>query len=396
VSRIRRMLIAAATALIGAGVFSGPAWAHGLRVSGPSQAMASTEAQVTTLATGLDNPRDIALAPWGGGIFVAEAGHGADPGSKECVPAAEAGEEPTCVGFTSGISRINGSSRHRILSGFVSLAEPSGFAALGISGIDASWWGNFATVDESAAGIPPEAAKFVTPETFNRAKAQLGRLIGFGENGGYRTLADVGDFDFRWTDEHKSLVPEQFPDANPYAVMHSGQATWVIDAGANTLDRVNSWGNVSVETFFPNPPVSDSVPTCIDRGPDGAFYVSDLTGAGNAAGAGVVWRVVPGQAPTVWATGLTSVNGCGFGPDGQFYATELSTKNLIEAEPGTGAVVRVAPHSSTPTPIVEHLSFPAGFAASKDGTIYVSNWGIAPANSGGGPTGEVLKITLPH
>ena len=256
-------------------------------------------------------------------------------------------------------------------------------------------WGMFGVIDESAAGVPGEASKYVTPETLKRAKAQLGRLIGFDETGNYRPIAAVGDFDFRWTEEHKSLVPDQFPDANPYAVMHSGQSTWVLDAGANTLDRVSSFGNVSVETFFPNPPVSDFVPTCIDRGPDGAFYVSNLTGAGNAPGASVVFRVVPGQAPTVWASGLTSVNGCGFGADGQFYAVELSTKNLIEAEPGTGAVVRVAPHSTAPTPIVEHLSFPAGFAAAKDGSLYVSNWGIAPANSGGGPTGEVLKITLP-
>jgi hypothetical protein len=384
---VRRMLNAAGATLLAVGMFSGPAWGH---------VTASTEAQVTPIATGLDNPRAIAIAPWGNGIYVAEAGHGAEPGSKECVPAEEPGEEPTCVGFTSGISRITSSGRRRILSGFVSLAEPSGFAALGISGIDASMWGMFGVVDESAAGVPPEASKFVSPETLKRGKSQLGRLFGFDEVGGYRIIADVGDFDFKWTGENKSLVPDQFPDANPYAVMFSGQSTWVIDAGANTLDRVSSWGEVHVEAFFPSPPVSDSVPTCIDRGPDGAFYVSDLTGAGNAAGAGVVWRVLPGHAPTVWATGLTSVNGCGFGADGQFYAVELSTKNLIEAEPGTGAVVRVAPHSSAPTPIVEHLSFPAGFAAAKDGSLYVSNWGIAPANTGGGPTGEVLKITLPH
>jgi hypothetical protein len=369
-------------------MFSGPAWGTQVRVT------ASTEAQVTPIATGLDNPRDIAIAPWGGGIYVAEAGNGAEPGSKDCIPSPEAGEEPTCVGFTSGISRITSSGRHRVLSGIVSLAEPSGFAALGLSGIDASQWGMFGVIDASAAGVPPEASKFVTPETLNRAKAQLGRLIGFNESGGYRTIADVGDFDFRWTEEHKSLVPDQFPDANPYAVMHSGQSTWVIDAAANTLDRVNSWGLVNVETFFPNPPVSDFVPTCIDRGPDGAFYVSNLSGAGNAPGASVVFRVVPGQAPTVWASGLTSVNGCGFGADGQFYAVELSTKNLVQAEPGTGEVVRVAPNSTSPTPIVEHLSFPAGFAAAKDGSLYVSNWGVAPANSGGGPTGEVLKITL--
>ena len=139
-------------------------------------------------------------------------------------------------------------------------------------------------------------------------------------------MADVGDFDFQWTEEHKELVPEQFPDANPYNVLTEPGTNWVIDAASNTLDQVRSNGSIGVVAFFPNPPVSDAVPTCVDRGPDGAFYVSELTGTGNAAGAAVVWRVVPGQAPTEWASGLTSVTGCGFGTDGQFYAVEFSTK----------------------------------------------------------------------
>jgi len=76
--------------------------------------------------------------------------------------------------------------------------------------------------------------------------------------------------------------------------------------------------------------------------------------------------------------------------DGQFYAVELSNKNLVEAEPGTGEVVRVPQGSTSPTPIVEHLSFPGGFAAASNGDLYVSNWSIAPANSG---KGEVIRIT---
>jgi sugar lactone lactonase YvrE len=207
-------------------------------------------------------------------------------------------------------------------------------------------------------------------------------------------VADVGHFDFQWTAEHKELVPEQFPDANPYGVISSPWSTWVVDAGANTLDRVSPDGSVSVTTFFPNPPVSDAVPTCIDRGRDGAFYVGELTGGGNKPGASVVWRVVPGQAPTVWASGLTAVTGCGFGTDGQFYAVEFSTLGLDKAAPETGAVVRVPANSTSPTPIVSKLSFPNGFAAGWDRALYVSNWSVAPANSGGGPTGEVLRIAF--
>jgi sugar lactone lactonase YvrE len=96
----------------------------------------------------------------------------------------------------------------------------------------------------------------------------------------------------------------------------------------------------------------------------------------------------------VWATGLTAVTGCGFGTDGQFYATEFSTNGLDNASPGTGEVVRVPAGSTSPTVITSGLSFPGGFAAGPDGSIYVSNWSVAPADSGGGPTGQVIRITL--
>jgi hypothetical protein len=353
---------------------------------------------VTTIAKGLDNPRDLTFGPWGA-LYVAEAGNGAEPGSKECIPGGAGGnpEEQMCVGFTSGVSRIDRWGVHKIVSGLVSLAEANGSSAEGTSAVAGSWRGLQALEQESADGLPPTASKYLSAATLTKAKEQLGRLYQIGPWGHLREIADVGDYDYQWSLENKSLVPEQFPDADPYSLLLSPRGTWVIDAASNTLGKVSPRGQVSVTTFFPNPPVSDSVPTCVDRGPDGALYVSQLVGVGNTAGAGVVWRVVPGHAPEVWASGLTSVTGCGFGPDGQFYAVEFSSKPLLEAAPGTGQVVRVAPHSTSPTPIVEHLSFPGGFAANRwNNSLYISNWITAPADGAlGGATGEVLRVALP-
>ena len=53
---------------------------------------------------------------------------------------------------------------------------------------------------------------------------------------------------------------------------------------------------------------------------------------------------------TQWAAGLSTVTGCGFAPNGRFYATEFSATNGLDGSgPGEGAVVLVPPHSTTPT-----------------------------------------------
>jgi hypothetical protein len=351
---------------------------------------ASALASVTTVASGLDNPRGLAFGP-GGQLYVGEAGHG----GPECIPGANPGGGDLCVGFTSGISRIDASGAHRIVSGLVSEASPDGSAATGIDGISALGNGTlFGIETEASDKVPTPPNKYLSDETIARARAELGRLIQANPGGQWRAVADVGHFDFQWSGEleNKLKVPEQFPDANPYGVLATPGKRWVIDAASNSLDEVRPNGAISVVAFFPNPRVSDAVPTCIDRGPDGAFYVGELTGGGNGEGASVVWRVVPGAQPEAWATGLTAVTGCGFGSDGQFYATEFSTLGFESFQPGTGAVVRVPPHSTSQTSIASGLSFPGGFAAGPNGAIYVSNWSIAPANSIGHPPGEVVRI----
>ena len=93
---------------------------------------------------------------------------------------------------------------------------------------------------------------------------------------------------------------------------------------------------------------------------------------------------------------MTAVTGCGF-VNGKFYATEFSTLGLDNAAPGTGAVVRVPAHSTSPIVLADGLSFPNGFAAHAGG-IYVSNWSVSPAviPPGSPPfePGEVVRIDL--
>jgi hypothetical protein len=334
---------------------------------------AASSVTVSTVASGLDNPRGLAFGP-DGALYLAEAGHG----GSNCIPGGNPGGGDLCVGATSRISRIDPATgaRTTFAEGFASGADAHGFGATGLDGI--SWVGN--TLYGIITGAPQQFVGAPLPgPVLDVAKRQLGQLVKVTAPGVWSTVAGVGRFDYDWAAAHKSLVPDQFPDANPYAVLALPNETWVVDAASNTLDRVGADGAVQVEAFFPNPPVSDAVPTCIDRGPDGALYIGQLTGAGNAPGSASIWRWTASTGLQQWATGLTAVTGCGFGKDGNFYAVEFSKLGLVNAAPGTGALMRVPSGSSTPITVVDDLNFPGGFAAGSDGSLYFSNWSIAPA-----------------
>jgi hypothetical protein len=384
VSVIRRTATVCVLALGAALAIAAPSWGWGY--------------QVTTIASGLDNPRGLAFGP-DGALYVAEAGHGGEECFKH--PGHGPEEEESCLGFTSGASRITSWGAKKVAGGWFSTAEKGGFGAEGIESLAFAGSRPFGLEGGNDQALPPVPPKGVSAATLEKAKQQAGHLIEFNSSGQGHTVLDVGKFDFKWTEEHKSLVPEQFPDANPYAVLAAREGEWVVDAASNTVDWVSNSGKVKVVAFIPNPekeghPVSDAVPTCIAKGSDGALYVGQLTGGGNGPGAAAIWRVEPWDGDVnKWATGLTAITGCGFDTDGDFYAVEFSTLGFESFAPKTGALVRVPPHSTKPITVVEKLSFPNGFAA-RPHQIYLSNWSIAPAAGSamlGGATGEVLRIT---
>jgi sugar lactone lactonase YvrE len=131
---------------------------------------------------------------------------------------------------------------------------------------------------------------------------------------------------------------------------------------------------------------SEPVPTTVAVGPDGGYYVGQLTGFPFQPGSAQVYRVSPqGGAPTVAFSGFTNIISIAFGPDGTLYVLEISKNGLLSNDP-IGALIKVQPDGTRTELAVGQLFMPGGLALASDGTIYVTNWSVL----GGG--GQVVKI----
>ena len=82
-------------------------------------------------------------------------------------------------------------------------------------------------------------------------------------------------------------------------------------------------------------------------GPGGALFVSELTGFPFPQGAARIFRVVPGHAPTVWATGLTNVTDLTW-YRGSLYAVQLANTGLLTPGLPVGSLVKVHRGRRTP------------------------------------------------
>jgi len=135
---------------------------------------------------------------------------------------------------------------------------------------------------------------------------------------------------------------------------------------------------------------AESVPTSVAKGPDGAWYVGELTGFPFQVGLARIWRVVPGHAPTVFATGFTNIIDLQFDRHGRLYVLEMAKSGLLAAEaPGgntNGALIRINRDGSRTEIASAGLTLPGGVAIDGRGHIYVTINSTSPG------TGKVVRI----
>jgi hypothetical protein len=351
-----------------------------LLMAGMLPATVSAASPFQVVAGDLHSPRGLTFGP-GDRLYVAEAGTG--------------GTAQDPIGHDGAISEIVGPTSESptlrtVISGLPSVGVEG--EIVGVDGISAMGNGSIYAIMAESEQATGDAA--------------FGKLIKVSTGGGMRTVADVGGPNYAWTGAHPELDPGgQYPDANPYGVLALPGHEYVVDAGANTLNEVFPDGKVRILAYFANNITSDSTPTCVAKGPDGALYVGTLSLVDSIVfgPSAKVYRVDPAtlsggaDVPTLgaaneWATGLNPINGCAFGPDGSFYVSQLFTSASMGPngpDLSGGDVIKIPfAHPGTHESLTGGtLPLAGGVAVASDGTVY------AVGLTAFAPTGFVARLS---
>jgi hypothetical protein len=341
--------------------------------------------KVRTLATGLESPRGVAIAP-NGNLVLSEAGRG---GNGLCLTGGSGNS--VCYGTSGalGLFDFSTNSYSRAITGLPSLARqtsPLYDDATGLNKLTFNGSGQLIGVFGNEGGASP----FPGPEG-----QWFGRTVSIDLAGGTVTpLADITAFEVS-NNPHNTAI-----DSNPWDLVVSGSDTFVTDAAGNSLLKADSANQVSLVHVFPNknvntpgnappvfPPVvsAQTVPTGLTIGPDGALYIAQLSGVPFAPGSADVFRYDFMNPVTKFAGGFSNLVDIAAGPDNSLYL--LQYRNDFWASPA-GSILRLGLDGSVET-LFSDLASPTALAVAPNGTIYV-------ANNGNGVNGELLQLTPEH
>ncbi|GAA3241986.1 ScyD/ScyE family protein [Actinocorallia longicatena] len=350
--------------------------------------------RLQVVAKGLDNPRGIVVGK-DGTIYVAEGGNA----GKKCVGK---GEEKVCAGPTGAVVAIRKGKKKRVLKGFPSTGIPGGSAGgpqdlafdrngrlvMVLSGMSAS----------GRAALGPGARKLSTLVSLPSRKVR----------------ADLARYEARHNPDRTPPAMDGL-NSNPQSLVAEKDGSVVIaDGGANDLLKVSKTGKVSLLALFPTrcaalppgfpadqaPPPgkcaegqvpAESVPTSVVKGPDGAYYVGELTGFPFATGNARVWRVTGNGRKKVVADGFTNIIDLAFDGRGRLLVLEISHKGLLSGS--TAGALTAVKGGKRKLLIGKGLTGPSGLAV-KGGYAYIVNGGVPGEGGGKAHRGQVLRYRL--
>jgi hypothetical protein len=367
---------------------------------------------VQPIASGLNQPKKLTVAP-DGSLVVALSGDGS--ASTNCTT----GEEPSCLDESGAIDRITPWGKVTPLIQSLPSISAEGEAT---GPAEARFMRGHLEVLFQNTNIDPITGE----EPYGPAGQFLGDLVRFPLfSGSPRIQASFGPFEAQNNPDKGEgtaieIGAESAIDSDPYSFVPYHGGVVVADAAANDLLFVAPSGAISVLAVFPTIPEiaapgslgpgqttpveiqAQPVPDTVAVGPDGALYVGELGGAPFDVGASSVYRVVPGHAPTVYASGFTAIGDIAFDPRGRLLVLEIDQQGLNDPAleggglPTPGAIIGVHRDGTQALLASTGLEFSTGMAVTPQGSVYVSNYGVLPASGGpGGLSGQVARVGLP-
>jgi hypothetical protein len=303
----------------------------------------------------------------GWALYVAEAGTG---GSDPCAMVRGALQ---CTGATGAVSRYYQGHQRRVVRGLPSYAPSSGIGATGPHDVSYAWGSGYVTIGLGGPLSPVEMRSLFGE--------QFGWIVRFQDSGRWSFDTDVASY------EQESNPGAGPLDSNPYALLEGAGRRIIVDAGGNALLQISSERRISTIAIFASRAQgrsTDAVSNSVAVGPDGAYYVGELTGVPFVPETANIWRVVPGEEPQVYCTGFSFILDLDFDRRGNLYVLEHASAPFPT---GVGTLYRIARDCSR-TPVVTGLTNPTSLAIGPDGDAYISNFGTSP------DVGEVIRVDL--
>ena len=345
-----------------------------------------TQATIQVVASGLNSPRGLVYDRSNKRVLVAESGVDAINVTGPC----GIGEDgtPLCYGDTGSVFQYSTrtGAGSRIITGLPSVSIPDGnIAVLGLH--------DLALFQGTLHGVFGLLGMVSTREEFAAQGAahafDLGTVGTFGSGAyAYQQYADVTAFE-------DGLEAGQ--ESDPYGIIvNPSYGTMIANPGGPvaTGNDILQFKNgqltqaTSIATRTINNRRIESVPTCVTRGPDGAFYAGELSGFPYFPGVARIMRFVPGQAPTVYADGFTNIIDCTFDEDGNLLVLEIAKFGLLNADQ-TGSLIKVKGNGTKTELVSTGMTNPGGVAPAGGGVYYITNF-----TAGFDGDGELLKVTV--